>query len=75
MKNVLAIAALAIAVAGTASASNSQLVAGAQSKLDNYGFSVDADTLTRSQIAALHFVDTNEGSKSSVRAEIASVIK
>lgn len=47
------------------------LVNADQDKLDDYGFSVDADTLILNQIAQLHFIDDGaDSTNSDVRAQI-----
>ncbi|MEM7720380.1 MAG: hypothetical protein AAF222_14370 [Pseudomonadota bacterium] len=76
MTKTLAIALVAIAgFAGAASAGSASLVNSAQSTLNEYGFSVDAGSLSNVQIAELHFVDdSNDVSDAQVRAEIRSIL-
>ncbi|MEM7720381.1 MAG: hypothetical protein AAF222_14375 [Pseudomonadota bacterium] len=76
MTKTLAIALVAIAgFAGAASAGSATLVNSAQDTLNDYGFSVDADTLTNGQVTALHFVDEgSDVSDAQVRAEIRSIL-
>jgi len=57
MKKTLAIALLALSVAGAASAASQGHINAAQEKLDRYGFSVDASSLSNAQISMLVFVD------------------
>lgn len=79
MKNVILTAALiAVTSVGAASAmgNSSQLVDAAQNKLDSFGFTVDASTLTTAQLVGVHFVDnTQSESPAEIKARLASAIK
>ena len=73
-KTIFAIALATVATVGAASAST-PLVNDAQNLLDEYGFDVDAGTLSTAELAGLHFIDdVEESSDAEVKAKIASVI-
>ncbi|MEO1537773.1 MAG: hypothetical protein AAFR73_08575 [Pseudomonadota bacterium] len=77
MTKTIAIALVAIAgFAGAASAGSTTLVANAQNILDDYGFSVNAEDLSRAQLAEFHFIDDSaDVTDASVRAQVRSILR
>ena len=62
MKKVLATALVAsLGFAGAASAMSFDDVSSAQKMLNDYGFSVDADTLSAAQVRALNTINVDTG--------------
>ncbi|MDJ1009113.1 MAG: hypothetical protein QNJ13_14960 [Paracoccaceae bacterium] len=77
MKLFALAAAATVALATTASAmAPSQITIEAQKTLNEYGFSVDAGSLTRTQIVAINAADNDsERSRVEVQSLIGSVLK
>lgn len=72
MKRLLATSALATLLAGAAVAD--PLVDAAQDMLNRYNVAVDASTLTDSQLARLHFLDTSDNSQAAIENRIEGIV-
>ena len=60
---------------GTSAPADAQLVNGAQTRLNRYGFNdVDANTLTRDQIIRLNRIDTIRRGPAEIRLEINAIL-
>lgn len=63
------------AATGTAPPADSQLMNGAQSRLNRYGFGdVDANTLTQDQIVRLNRIDTFRTRPPEARREVSAIL-